>query len=179
MGKVVIKAGINLKGGDLRLDNLDQLPCVIHAGNSILHAHDVGMDFGQRQHRLRRDGIAGVVGKIINVDIAMNLSCQAVIVLQQRLSGHADGVHRLNGKLGHLPALIHWHGKKFAGAALHQNAVNTVFNQIVEQLLLAFKIQAAVFVKERDCRRQICCVHDRTSFLVCRHDSVSWNHIPN
>ena len=175
------------------------------------------MDFGQRQHRLRRDGIAGVVGKIINVDIAMNLSCQAVIVLQQRLSvevevigwqnhdgispgiqaeigkiydlvrHHVAGaddeldpaVHRLNGKLGHLPALIHWHGKKFAGAALHQNAVNTVFNQIVEQLLLAFKIQAAVFVKERDCRRQICCVHDRTSFLVCRHDSVSWNHIPN
>ena len=94
MGKVVVKAGIDFKAGDLGLDHLDQLPGVIHAGDGVLDAHDVGMHLSQLQHGLSRDGRAGVGGEVIDVDGAIDLAGQAVIVLQQCLGAEPEIVGR-------------------------------------------------------------------------------------
>ena len=197
MGEVVVKAGVDLELGDLGLDDLDELPGVVHAGNGVFHAHDVGVHLGQSQHRLRRDRVAGVVREVVDVDIAVNLLGQAVIVLQQsggaevevvgrqdhngvgscvqaevgkaddlvryHVAGADDQLHPvvdlLDGEFGHLPALVHGHGEKLAAAALHQDAVYALVDEIVEQTLLAGQVQRAILVEECDGRRQICCVH--------------------
>ena len=68
-------------------------------------------------------------------------------------------VDLLDGEFGHLPALVHGHGEKLAAAALHQDAVYALVDEIVEQTLLAGQVQRAILVEECDGRRQICCVH--------------------
>ena len=56
-------------------------------------------------------------------------------------------IHFFNGKLGHFPALIHRHGKELTGTALHEDAVHPLFDQVVKQLFLAFKIHSAILTK--------------------------------
>ena len=197
MGEVVVKAGVDLKLRDVGLDHLDQLPGVVHAGDGVLHADDVGMDLGQGQHGLRGDGVAGVVREVVDVDVAVDLLGQPVIVLQQgggvkveivggqdhdgvgacvqaevgkaddlvrhHVAGADDQlhpvIHRFDGEFGHLPALVHGHGEELTAAALHQDAVHALVDQVVEEPLLADQVQGAVLVEEGDGRRQICCVH--------------------
>ena len=73
-------------------------------------------------------------------------------------------IHRLNGELGHLAALVHGHGEKLAGAALHQDAVNPLLDQVFKQFALALQIQAAILMEQGDGGGQISRFHIRFSF---------------
>ena len=158
---------------------------MIHAGDSVLDAHDIAVELGQFQNCLCRNVAASIGGEVINVDITMDLIGQLVIIMQQRVRAkmeivrrqdhdgirtgiqaeirkindltchHMGGAHNelnpvihfFNGKLGHFPALIHRHGKELTGAALHKDAIHALFNQVIKQFFLAFKIQGAVLIE--------------------------------
>ena len=93
---------------------------------------------------------------------------QAVVGERNDLVGHHAGGtddqlgavgNLFDGKAGHLPALLHIHGEELAGAALHQDAIHTVFNQIVVQPLLADEVQSAVLIEQGNCGNKISRIH--------------------
>ncbi len=96
MGEVIVKTGVNLKGGNQRLDQLNQFPGMVHSGDGILKTHDVGMHLGKLKHRCGRNGVSGVVGKIIDIDWAMDFSGQPVVILKQGFSSEMEIVWREN-----------------------------------------------------------------------------------
>ena len=85
VGKVIVKAEVNLKVGQFGLDHLNQLAGVVHAGDGVLHAHDVAVQLSQLDHGVGRDGVSGVGGEIVDIDGAVDGAGQMVVVLEQSL----------------------------------------------------------------------------------------------
>ena len=197
MGRVVIKAGEDLKIREFALDGFDQFSRVIHAADGVLDALQIVMLSPKLQNHLRRNGITGAVREIIDIYRAMNLRKELIVKAEQTGIVKAeiirrDDHHRIgsllqtpvgirnnfrlhhgggsddaansvrdaaDGKACQLLSHFQIHGKELADASLHQNSVNPVCDQMLEQLSLALQVKRSILLKQGYCRCNIICLH--------------------
>ena len=101
---------------------------------------------GRQDHDGIGAGVQALAGK------THNLVCHHIAGVDNQFY---PVIYLPDSKARQLPALVHGHGEKLAGAALYQDAVHAVFHQILKQFRLVLQVQGSILVKERNGWSQI------------------------